>query len=75
MTIAEAAKTVLKEANKPLSVQKIYDTIIQQDLYTFGAKNPKGVMSQTIRERSDANPKAKIVMFKSIGQGIYALAD
>ncbi len=75
MTIAEAAKTVLKEANKPLSVQEIYDTIIQQDLYTFGAKNPKGVMSQTIRERSDANPKAKIVMFKSMGQGIYALTD
>ncbi len=75
MTISEAAKTVLKEANKPLSAQEIYDMIIQQDLYTFGAKNPKGVMSQSIREHSDANPKAKIVMFKSMGQGIYALAD
>ncbi len=75
MTISEAVTTVLKEANKPLSVQEIYDTIIQQNLYTFGAKNPKGVMSQSIRERSDANNKAKIVIFKSLGQGIYTLAD
>jgi len=75
MTISEAAKAVLKETNKPLSVQEIYDAIIQQNLYTFGAKNPKGVVSQTIRERSNANTKAKVVMFKSLGQGIYTLAD
>ena len=75
MTIAEAAQTVLRDAGKPMSTQEIYDKIIRQNLYSFGAKSPKGVMSQAIRERSDANPKAKIVMFKSVGQGSYALAD
>lgn len=75
MTIAEAAQTVLKNAGKPLNIQEIYDEIIKQDLYKFGAKNPKGVMSQAIRERSDINPKAKMVIFKALGQGIYTLAD
>jgi len=75
MTIAEAAQTVLKSAVKPLNAKEIYDEIMRLNLYTFGAKNPKGVVSQTIRERSDANPKAKVVMFKAVGQGTYALAD
>ena len=75
MTIAEAAQSVLRSASKPLNVQEIYDEIIRQNLYSFGAKNPKGVMTQAIRERSDANPKVKIIMFKSLGQGIYTLTD
>ncbi len=75
MTIAEAAQTVLSNADKPLKVQEIYDEIIRQNLYTFGAKNPKGVMSQAIRERSDANPAAKVMVFKSLGQGTYTLAN
>ena len=75
MTIAEAAQTVLKDAGRALSVNEIYDEIMNRNLYTFGAKNPKGVMSQAIRERSDANPKAKIVLFKSMGKGIYTLAE
>jgi len=75
MTIAKAAQTVLKNSNKPLTVQEIYNEVIKQNLYTFGAKNPKGVMSQAIRVRSDANPKAKSVMFKSLDKGMYQLAD
>lgn len=74
MTIADAVKTVLREAGHAMSVNEIYDEIMKRNLYTFGAKNPKGVMSQAIRERSDANPKAKIVLFKSMGKGIYTLA-
>jgi len=75
MTIAEAAEQVLKNASKALSVDEIYEEIIQRNLYTFGAKNPKSVMSQAIRIRSDANPKAKSVMFKSLDNGLYQLAD
>lgn len=74
MTIADAVKTVLREAGHAMSVNEIYDEIMKRNLYTFSAKNPKGVMSQAIRERSDANPKAKIVLFKSMGKGIYTLA-
>lgn len=75
MTIAEAVQTVLKDTGKPMHVNEIYKQIIQRNLYTFGAKNPKGVMSQAIRERSDANPKAKQVMFKLVSQGTYETID
>ena len=75
MTIVEAAKTVLNDAGKIMTSQEIYDEIITRNLYTFGAKNPKGVMSQAIREKSDANPKAKNVIFKSVGQGSYTLVN
>jgi len=75
MTIAEAAQNVLKNSDKALSIQEIYDEVIRQNLYTFGAKNPKGIMSQAIRVRSDTNPKAKLVIFKSLDNGMYQLAD
>jgi len=75
MTIADAAKKVLQEAGKPLSTQQIFDEITNNNLYSFSAKNPKGVLSQAIRERSDANPKAKSVIFKAMGQSIYTLAN
>ena len=75
MTIAEAAEQVLKNAGKTLSVDEIYAVIIQQNLYTFSAKNPKSVMSQAIKHRSDANANAKSVIFKSHGQGNYSLTD
>ena len=75
MTIVEAVQTVLKEAGRPMSTQEIYDEILKQGLYTFNAKNPKGVMSQAIRERSDAKTNPKVLMFKAIGQGTYALID
>lgn len=75
MTIAEAAEQVLRNSGKALSVDVIYAEIIKQNLYTFGAKNPKSVMSQAIKHRSDANANAKSVIFKSLGQSNYSLAD
>jgi len=75
MTIADAVQAVLKDSGNPMHVNDIYQKIIQDELYSFAAKNSKWVMSQAIRERSDSNPKAKIVMFKSLGQGIFALAN
>jgi len=75
MTIADVVQTVLRETGRAMSVNEIYDEITKRNLYTFGAKNPKGVMTQAIRERSDANPKAKVVLFKSMGKGIYTLAQ
>ena len=75
MTIAEAAHHVLKNSGMTLSVQDIYNKIVEQNLYTFKAKNPKGVMSQAIRERSDANAKASEILFKSHGNGNYSVID
>jgi hypothetical protein len=74
VTIAEAVQTVLKDSGKVMNVNEIYDQIIEKNLYLFGAKNPKGVLAQTIREKSSANPKAKQVLFHAVGQGTYTLA-
>jgi len=73
MTITKAAQTVLKNTDRAMHVNEIYEVIIRQNLYTFGAKNPKSVLSQTIREKSTANPKAKTVLFRMVGPGTYEL--
>ena len=74
MTIAKAAQAVLQEAGQPMTVTAIYDEIIRRNLYQFGAKNPKSVLSQSIRNKSTANPKAKQPLFRLVSQGTYELA-
>lgn len=49
MTIIEAIKEVLKFEPKGLSSVEIYQRIIDQNLYQFGAKNPVGVVNGEIR--------------------------
>ena len=73
MTIAEAAQSVLRDTRRPMTTTELYEEIIRRGLYTFGAKNPKSVMTQAIRERSDANPKAKQVLFRKVSTDTYAL--
>ena len=73
MAMSDAAKQVLEENKKAMSAAEIYDEIIQKELYKFGAKNPKGVLSQAMRERSTANAKAKVTMFRLVSPGIYEL--
>ena len=73
MTIADAAQLVLKESGRAMTTSEIYDEIIKRGLYSFGAKNPKSVMSQAIRERSDANPRAKEILFRMVSQGTYEI--
>jgi len=75
MTIAEAAQSVLRESGRVMTTSEIYDAIIRRDLYKFGAKNPRSVLSQAIRDRSDANPKAKQVLFRMVSKGTYELVE
>lgn len=49
MTIIQAIKTILNEHQSGLGVDEIYERIIQQGLYNFAAKNPKGVVNGEIR--------------------------
>lgn len=48
-TIADAIHKVLSEHPEGLTVQEIYDKITEQNLFTFGAKNPKSVVYITIQ--------------------------
>jgi hypothetical protein len=45
------------ETGRAMSVNEIYDEVMSRNLYTYGAKNPKSVMSLAIHERSDFNQK------------------
>lgn len=53
MTIVEAIKAVLTDEPEGLTSKEIYDQIIQQNLYVFGAKNPLGVVNGQIRRRCE----------------------
>ena len=73
MTIAEATQTVLKETGHPMKVNEIYEEIMRRNLYSFGAKNPKSVLSQTIRSKSTANSKTLQPLFRQVSQSTYEL--
>lgn len=73
MTIAEAAQAVLKKKGQPMNINEIYDEIMQRNLYSFGAKNPKSVLSQAIRSKSTANPRTLQPLFKLVSQNRYEL--
>ena len=42
MTIIEAIRTVLLKNGSGMTVEEIFDKIIENKLYTFGAKKSKG---------------------------------
>lgn len=51
MTIVEAIKTVLKETTEGMTAKEIYDKIVENKFYSFGAKNPVQVVNSQIRRR------------------------
>lgn len=51
MTIIEAIKQVLSENISGLTAQAIYDKIVEQGLYSFGAQKPVAVVNGEIRRR------------------------
>ena len=50
MTIAEAAATVLREANGPLHAREIHAQINSRQLFEFKAKDPISVISTVLRK-------------------------
>ena len=51
MTILEAIKQVLSNHNEGITSQEVYDEIIDQGLYNFGAQQPVAVVNSQIRRR------------------------
>lgn len=51
MTIVEAIVMVLKKHPAGMTSLEIYNSIIEQNLYTFGAKKPSAVVNGEIRRR------------------------
>ena len=51
-TIKQAVAEVLKEKS-PLSIEDIYERIIELELYDFGAKKPMSVLNIEIKRSSE----------------------
>lgn len=58
MTIAEAAREVLKRANRPMTVAEIYQEIVKEGLAEFKAAHPQGVLRNQIRRHCEGVPHA-----------------
>lgn len=55
-TIKQAAISSLEILNKPSKVSEIYNTIIENNFYSFGAENPKNVLTvELLRSCADVN--------------------
>lgn len=72
MTILEAAIQVLAEHKQPMKVGDIYDSIVSKDLYKFGAKSPRSVLSGTLRNHVKKSPNPDVV---ECGPGTYELSQ
>lgn len=51
MTIVESIKKVLASCSEGMTTQQIYDEIIANGYYVFGAKDPVGVVNSQLRRR------------------------
>lgn len=51
MTIVESIKCVLQHNSEGLTSKQIYDEIVRQGLYSFGAEKPIGVVNTELRRR------------------------
>ena len=68
-TIADAVHKVLSEYPEGLTVQDIYDKIVERNLYTFGAKKPKAVVNTTIQrwcKGSTQSREGSVKLFKVV---------
>ncbi len=74
MKMYEAAVEVLRTADDPLHVRDVHQQIISKELFTFGAKNPVSVLSQTMSERSAGGRKGDPPLFVRTAPGTYTLA-
>ena len=70
MRMYEAARAVIAESKKPMHAKDIHAEIVRQGLFTFGAKHPVSVLSQTLRERSVGGLKSQDPLFTRIAPGI-----
>ena len=82
ITIIKAIKLVLKDFDSGASIDTIYDEILKRDLYSFGAKNPKGVVNGEIRRHCygldfpTSNPvKHFYIKGLSHGKPLYGIYD
>ena len=72
MTILEAAIQILRDRKQPMPVAEIYESIVEQGLYTFGAKSPRSVLSGTLRNHIKKSPSPQVI---ETSPGTYTLPE
>jgi hypothetical protein len=76
MTIHEAARQALEDIGRPAHNREILQRILAQGYYSFGTKNPLGVLDVEIRRHSKdsmISKKAAPVSFVRTAPATYAL--
>lgn len=72
-TIIETVFDVLRQAGKPMTVSEIYQAIIRDNLYSFGAQDPQAVVyskvSLACRQTENRIEEGKDVLIKSVEDG------
>ena len=78
MTIVEAIKLVLQRSSTGMTPKAIFEEIVKNNYYVFGAQNPFGVMRGELRTHSEgiyfptASPHK---FFKYLPDGTYSLLE
>jgi DNA phosphorothioation-associated putative methyltransferase len=72
MTILEAAIQILRDSKQPMPDAEIYESIVEQGLYTFGAKSPRSVLSGTLRNHIKKSPSPQVI---EASPGSYTLPE
>lgn len=71
MTIIDAISCALRDIGRPCTYQEIYDHIVENEYYSFGAKSPVAVVRVKLRLHSDnvdiLSGKGKVKYFHSEG--------
>jgi restriction system protein len=81
MTIIDAIKKILSEKEIGLTSREIYEKIIDKNLYSFGAKDPKSIVNGIIRKHCvgidfpTASPVKYFKIVKQIGHVNYYLLN
>lgn len=70
MTILDACVAALEKAGKPLSSDQIYERVVENGLYTFGAKDPKSMVRAALRKHLRSAGGKRV---QEVGKGVYEL--
>jgi hypothetical protein len=77
-TVAQAVIEVLQAAKQPMTISEITQALLDNNLYTFKAQEPRGIVRGAIERRCEGvNRKSSIEpkYFKKLPDGKYGLKD
>lgn len=71
MKLYQAAQQILISSSRPLHPREIYERIVEQGLFQFGARDPVSVVSSTLRRRCTDMVGPDAAIFEKVGKNLY----